>query len=1054
MGVWTRGSVVAAIQLAVLAATTKGQSSSLATRSQAQYTQIYSDDIESGTGPTVKAGLQLQGTTVITDPSQVIAGKGSLLLSNRGGFVSDPAVLSFAGNTVYTIKFDYRIVSPPTVDAVFYAWFEPMGATDPKLSITLPNMLKNAAVTGTYSMGAQTASASSYVLRFYAAQGVSLIVDNIFLFRQDVTVQTAIPASWSRLSSAPYPRLGKYTLGNTGSIASSGKAEGKPFTYTVEQIESRLAFFDVIAGLSLTNQTQDPDSIHRIRALNPNAVILPYRPMDFQSKIAPRPDGLIDLDLQLLQSTPDAWKATDTSGNIIYQPRFPNLFYLNLSDSVPAVNGQTWRTALPNFVTTQVFPSGLWDGVFFDGLNGALDGNFPYLNDPLQFNYDWNRNGVADETRAASHEMVRKGNMKMLQQVQASANGMQLIMGNTGPELALAPFVNGYTFECFNGSWNDPGAPPSSSSPARWRVEFDAFRRIRATSRSPQMNVLEACGVNASDSNSPDTSGSYLTPTPEDLQKHRFSLGTVLLDDGFYGYDLLANTSAPYWFDEYSVDSSGNAVEDRAKKGYLGQPLADAAELATPATQVFQEGFESGGLPNSFLANPQSAASISRTTAEVISGAGSLVISSPDHTKDGNAGVQTNPAALPLTAGVTYLLTLDWRILETIDNPFGFQISLTSNGQTLDHAIVPGVLTGDSGSLHFPFSVPSAGTWSLGFAITNGGGKVAIDNVRVDRGGPGGWRRDFENGFVLVNPFAQPRTFSAAELAGALHRTGIRRIKGTQAPDINNGLPALGDLIVGGFDAIVLLADKIGVASPVINSVGMAGGFPDIAQNGWIEIRGANLAPPGVALGGMIWDKAPSFESGIMPTDLGGVRVTVNGKPAFVYFASPNQVNVLSPLEATTAPVPIAVISGGVSSASILVNLRDAAPSFPLVGSTKYIVATHADNSLIGPATLSAPGYAFTPARAGETIVLYAFGLGLPSTSLVNGASAQSGPLPALPQVQIGGASATLTFAGVISPGLYQLNVMIPGNLVSGDCKVVLTYKGQNSPSGDLITIQ
>jgi uncharacterized protein (TIGR03437 family) len=306
----------------------------------------------------------------------------------------------------------------------------------------------------------------------------------------------------------------------------------------------------------------------------------------------------------------------------------------------------------------------------------------------------------------------------------------------------------------------------------------------------------------------------------------------------------------------------------------------------------------------------------------------------------------------------------------------------------------------------------------------------------------------------LVNPFAQPHTYSATDLAGALNRTGIKRINGTQAPDVNNGQPVTGSLTVCAFDAIILLADRIAVATPVIFGAATAGGASSIAQNGWIEIKGTNLAPPGVGPGGMTWDKAPSFESRIMPTELGGVRVTVNGEPAFVYFVSSNQMNVLSPLDNTAGSVDIVVTSGGVSSAPFPANLQAAAPSFPLLGGTSYVVATHADYSLVGPASLSVPGYTFTPARTGETIVLYAFGLGLPTTTIVNGASTQSGSLPTLPQIQIGGAAATVTFAGVISPGLYQLNVIIPGNAQSGDNKLILTYRGQASPTGDLIAIQ
>jgi uncharacterized protein (TIGR03437 family) len=800
----------------------------------------------------------------------------------------------------------------------------------------------------------------------------------------------------------------------------------------------------------------DPDSIHRIRTLNPNIVILPERDfIDQQIPQSPPFGSNISLDYQLLQSTPIQWEATDTFGNLIHPVNYPELFYMNVSDYVPLVNGQTWRTTLPNFVTTQIFPSGLWDGVWFANMQGTLDPGFPNATNPVLFNYDWNRNGLRDETPASTSDMIRPATVSVLQQVNSSTAGMQLTMGNAGgtPEFALAPLVNGYSFECLNDFWNPPGTPIASSLSGAWRTEFDAYLRMQGTSRSPQLNLLQACGASASDLNTENRTTYYVAPTSDDLQKHRLSMGTALLGNGFYEYALKDDLSAPYWFDEYSVDSNGNAIKDLAKKGYLGHPLSDAVELTSPGTLIFQEDFESGVPPNSFIASPPSAATVTQTAGQVISGTGSLVLNNPDHTQAGNVTVTINPNAVSFRPGV-YLLSFDWRVLETCDFTLGLGSFVNGPAGNLDRAFALGAVRGDSGTVHFPFVIPSGGTWSLYFAISLGGGEVAIDNVKIYQGGAGPWRRDFENGFMLVNPFQQPHTFLAADLAGALGRTGIKRINGTQAPDVNNGQPATGDLTVGAFDSIILLADRIAVATPVIFGVATAGGASSIAQNVWVEIKGTNLAPPGVGPGGTIWDKAPSFESGIMPTELGGVRVTVNGKPAFVYFVSPDQVNVLSPVDNTTGPVEIVVTSGGVSSAPFPANLQAAAPSFPLLGGTSYVVATHADYSLVGPAFLSVPGYTFTPARAGETIILYAFGLGLPTTPIVNGASTQSGSLPTLPQVQIGGATATVTFAGVISPGLYQLNVIIPGNARSGDNKLILTYSGQASPMGDLIAIQ
>jgi uncharacterized protein (TIGR03437 family) len=181
--------------------------------------------------------------------------------------------------------------------------------------------------------------------------------------------------------------------------------------------------------------------------------------------------------------------------------------------------------------------------------------------------------------------------------------------------------------------------------------------------------------------------------------------------------------------------------------------------------------------------------------------------------------------------------------------------------------------------------------------------------------------------------------------------------------------------------------------------------------------------------------------------------VTVNGKPAFVYFVSASQVNVLAPLDSTTGTVDVIVTSGGVPSAPFRANKVPVTPSFPLVGSG-YIVSTHTDYSLVGPASLSSPGYPFTPAKPGETILLFAFGFGLPTTTLSNGSSSQTGPLPALPVIQFGNLPATVSYAGVISPGLYQLNVIVPANAPDGDNNVTVTYGGAAAPAGIKIAVQ
>jgi uncharacterized protein (TIGR03437 family) len=245
-----------------------------------------------------------------------------------------------------------------------------------------------------------------------------------------------------------------------------------------------------------------------------------------------------------------------------------------------------------------------------------------------------------------------------------------------------------------------------------------------------------------------------------------------------------------------------------------------------------------------------------------------------------------------------------------------------------------------------------------------------------------------------------------------------------------------------------------------ISSVSTASGGPDIAQNTFIQIKGSNLVPPDTPANGVIWSTAPSFANGQMPTQLGGVSVTVNGKPAFIYFfcsaaTSPvcttDQINVLTPLDSITGPVLIVVTSGATVSPAYTANMKTVVPTFLLFGSSNYVAATHSNNSLIGPTTLY-PG-ASTPAKPGETVVIYAVGFGLPSGTLTNGSATQSGNLPTLPVCHVGNNTASVVFAGLIAPGLYQLNLVVPPNTSNTDAAVSCTYGGVTTPSGDLVTV-
>ena len=242
---------------------------------------------------------------------------------------------------------------------------------------------------------------------------------------------------------------------------------------------------------------------------------------------------------------------------------------------------------------------------------------------------------------------------------------------------------------------------------------------------------------------------------------------------------------------------------------------------------------------------------------------------------------------------------------------------------------------------------------------------------------------------------------------------------------------------------------KISFPPPTITQVANAEGeAPTIAPNTWVEVKGANLAPPGDTRS---WQSS-DFVKSQMPTQLDGVSVTVNGKPAYVYYISPSQVNILTPPDALTGPVNVVVTANGASSAPYTAQTQSDSPSFFVFNGGPYIAATHANGTLIGPATLY-PGSS-TPAQPGETIVIYANGFGTTSNSVVSGSSTQSGTLSPLPVITIGGVAATVQFAGLnITPGEFQFNVVVPPSLGNGDQPVTATYNGFTTQAGTLLTV-
>lgn len=239
-------------------------------------------------------------------------------------------------------------------------------------------------------------------------------------------------------------------------------------------------------------------------------------------------------------------------------------------------------------------------------------------------------------------------------------------------------------------------------------------------------------------------------------------------------------------------------------------------------------------------------------------------------------------------------------------------------------------------------------------------------------------------------------------------------------------------------------AGQVYMLVPVVTAVVDSASYqPVIAAGGLASIFGTALGiSPGLVT-------APGFP---LPKTLNGIGVTVNGVAApLLAVANINgiqQINLQVPWE--TAPGSAIVQVLGINGAALTIQATVAAVAPALfTADPGYAIAANLTGQLVnvcGPPGIGRPCFA---ARPGDTLVLWGTGFGAVANQPPDGAATPDLPLsPAAPTtVTIGGQPAQVLFSGLAPrfAGLYQLNVVVPGNLGGGDQDIVVTIAGQSS---------
>jgi uncharacterized protein (TIGR03437 family) len=405
-----------------------------------------------------------------------------------------------------------------------------------------------------------------------------------------------------------------------------------------------------------------------------------------------------------------------------------------------------------------------------------------------------------------------------------------------------------------------------------------------------------------------------------------------------------------------------------------------------------------------------------------ISNATWLTTSSSANTVDGDYVTTVTATAGSSMAATAYNGTIT--ISGSKFTPDNKQIAVTLNVTTSPIAHV------SSSSLSFNIAQGTAAQ-TQNVAVTDAGqGTLTVSGVTATAASSGTWLTAATvNGGIAVT--ATPTGLSPGNYTGTV----------TIA---SNGVNA--DVVIPVDLTIAAQGPPVASAGGVVNNGTFAGGEP-LAQGDIAAVFGNQFD----------FDAPQSAPSVPLLTTLDGIQVLVNGTAAPLYYVSPGQINFEIPIDAATGDGTVQIVRNGAKGNLVYVDINTQVPRFIVYNGGYGIMTTPA-------ATLT--GIPSSPVKVGDTIVIYAIGLGPTSPPVPSGTASPSTTLAVVPgttKVCFGvedpfhqAPCATPIFVG-LTPGfvgLYQINVTIPSGIASGNSTMLLIVENNISSTSVLLAVQ